>query len=96
MANDFPNWLRVSAFRREADENCALLCCYAASSDNSLSTFRENLSAPSSWPFNMGPIGCPETSVRKHHYLLCNISEERSPHPDEFLSIPSQLSNHTH
>jgi len=33
---------------------------------NSLPTFRDNLSVPSwiSWPFNMGPIRCPETSVR--------------------------------
>jgi len=34
----------VSCFRREVDENCALLGYYAASSGNSLSTFQDNLS----------------------------------------------------
>jgi len=28
----------------------------------------------------MGPIGCPETSVRNYHYSLCNNPEERSSH----------------
>jgi len=28
----------------------------------------------------MGPIGCPETSVRNYHYLLRNNPEERSSH----------------
>jgi len=27
----------------------------------------------------MGPIGCPETSVRNYHYSLRNNPEERSP-----------------
>jgi len=26
----------------------------------------------------MGPIGCPETSVRNYHYSLCNTLEESS------------------
>ena len=30
-----------------------------------------------SWPLNMGPIGCLETSVRKYHYTLSNIPEGR-------------------
>ena len=28
----------------------------------------------------MGPIGCPEMSVRNHHGTLCNIPEERRSH----------------
>jgi len=28
----------------------------------------------------MGPIGCPETSVRNYHYSLRNNPEERSYH----------------
>jgi hypothetical protein len=28
----------------------------------------------------MRPIGCPETSVMKYHYSLCNNPEERSSH----------------
>jgi len=38
----------ISGFRREVDENCALLGYYAASSGNCLPTFRDNLSVPSS------------------------------------------------
>jgi hypothetical protein len=29
-------------------------------------------------PWKMGPIGCPETSARNHHYTLRKSSEERS------------------
>jgi len=28
----------------------------------------------------MGPVGCPETSVRNYHYSLGNNPEERSSH----------------
>jgi len=38
----------ILGFRREVDENCALLGYYAGSSDNLLPTFRDNLSVPSS------------------------------------------------
>jgi len=37
-----------ASFRRNADENCSLMGYYAASSVNSLPTFRDNLSVPSS------------------------------------------------
>jgi len=33
----------------QVNENCVLLGCYAASSGNSLPTFRDNLSFPFSW-----------------------------------------------
>jgi hypothetical protein len=51
-------------------ENCSLLGCYTASSVNLLTTFGENLSVPSSdfkkgvLTPRMGPISCPEISVR--------------------------------
>jgi len=38
----------ISGFPLEAAENCALLGYYTASSGNSLPTFRDNLSVPSS------------------------------------------------
>jgi hypothetical protein len=60
-------------------QNCALLGCYAASSDNFLRTFRDNLSVLS-WSLEMGPIGCPESLVRKNNYSLRNNAEERSSH----------------
>jgi hypothetical protein len=61
----------ISVFRREVDENCVLLGCYAASSSSSssssnfLPTFRYNLSVPSprcqglkNVKKNMGPASC--------------------------------------
>jgi hypothetical protein len=40
------NYCEISGFRREEDENCALLDYHAACSRYLLSTFRENLSVP--------------------------------------------------
>jgi hypothetical protein len=112
---DDTHWLQTEICRRQnwwcklrwstySLENCALLGYYAASSGNSLTNFRDNLSVPSSrvknprrtvtfpmgctfcdFRFNslllkMGPIGCPETSVRNHHYSLRNNPKERSSH----------------
>ena len=76
----------ISGFRREVNENCALLGCYAASSGNSLATFRSNISVKSSrvkilqisWSLHMVPKGCPETSVRNYHCALRTNPEERS------------------
>jgi hypothetical protein len=35
-----------------------------------------------SWPFKMGPIRCPETSIKDYHSTLRNVPEERrSPQP---------------
>ena len=31
-----------------------------------------------SWPLKMGPIGCPETSVRNCYCMLSNVPEEHS------------------
>jgi hypothetical protein len=67
----------ISGFRREVDDIWALLQYYAAYSGNSLPTFRDNLSVPSSrsmisWTLKMGPIGCPQTSVRNYHYTPRN------------------------
>jgi len=45
----------ISAFRPVVDEICALLGCYAAYSDNSLPTFRDNLSGR----ILKVPIDCP-------------------------------------
>jgi hypothetical protein len=68
----------TSGARRDADENCALLEYNAASSGNPFPTFREKVSVPSwrgkkcwtSWPSEMGPILCPETSVKDYHSTL--------------------------
>jgi len=68
----------ISGFRRDVDGIWALLGCCAAYNDDSLPTFRDNLSIPSSrvkkskirpfisWPLKLGPMGCPETSVRNY------------------------------
>jgi hypothetical protein len=47
-------------------------------SDCVILTFRRDVD---SWPLKqMGPIGCPETSVRNYHYTRCNNREERRSH----------------
>ena len=67
-------------------EACALLGYYAAYTGNSLPPFQNNLSVLSprmkksmkngvSWPLKMGPIGCPETSVRNCHYMMSNLQK---------------------
>ena len=52
---------------------------HAARTGNSVPTFRDNLSVPSSrFKFGgMGPVGFPETSVLNHRSTLCNVPEER-------------------
>jgi hypothetical protein len=75
--NDGQKWV-ISVV---VDENCALLGYHAPCIGNSLPTFRDNLSVPSSWLKNpkdilkMGPTRCPKTSVRNYDYLLRNNTE---------------------
>jgi hypothetical protein len=69
----------ISGFRREVHENCALLGYYAAHSGNTLPTFRDNLSVPSS-SFKKSKKKRPETSVRTCHYTLRNIAEQHRYH----------------
>ena len=74
----------TSGFHRELNKNCALLGHYAANSNNSSLTFRDNLSVrnpqvnnPEFSTLKLVPIRGPETSVRNNHFLLCNNPEER-------------------
>jgi hypothetical protein len=53
----------ISGFRRKANENCALLFYYAASSDNFLPMFRDNLSVPSSGIKNPKGFGAQFSSI---------------------------------
>ena len=66
--SDCPNTDRQTAITYCTGE-LRFLGCYAAIGGNSLPTFRDNVSVPSS-RVKMGPIGCPETSVRIYHNLL--------------------------
>jgi hypothetical protein len=64
---------------------CDLLGYYAAYKGNSLSKFCNKLlvsssSVKNSLPLSMGPIGCPETSVKNYQYTLLYIPEERRSH----------------
>ena len=43
----------------------------------------------------MGPIGCPETSVRDYHYSLHNNAEERSSQNYTFIELHSVSFNNT-
>jgi hypothetical protein len=64
----------VSGEGPEADEKYVFLGYYAAYAGNFLTMFQDNLSVPS---LKMGPIGCPETSVRNYHHTIRHESEER-------------------
>jgi hypothetical protein len=70
-------YLVITGFHREVNENSALLGHYAAISGNSLPTFRDNMSGPSS-RLKTGTLGCTKTSARNYHYLLRKGPEERS------------------
>ena len=71
----------ISVVRRNVDEVCAPLGCYAALNDNSVATFRDNLWVPSSsldfLTLEDGAGRFPETSVHSYHSTLCNIPEQR-------------------
>jgi hypothetical protein len=84
-------------------EICAVLGYYVALNGNHLSTFRNNVSVPSSrvkkskktaWPLKMGPIGCPETSVKDYHSELHNIAEERRFNQHRGGSLKSRFTSH--
>ena len=84
LTRTFPLNIRVgSVLNGSYCEKCALLCYYAASSGKFLPAFRDNPSVPyflDSLSLKMGPIGCPETSVRNYHYSLRKSPEELSSH----------------
>ena len=76
----------TSVFRRSVFEAFALLGCFAAYVGSYLPTRRDTLSTPYSrikyssyapWSLNIGPIGCPETSVNKCQHAIRNIPEDR-------------------
>ena len=73
----------TSGVRHEVDENCALLRYYGLSSGNFLPMSCDNPSVPSSGfkyeRKEMGPLGCPETSVRIYYSPVHN-PQERSCH----------------
>jgi hypothetical protein len=48
IQNDSYELTLISGFRRDVDEICPFLGYYAASCDNCLPTFRDNVSVPSS------------------------------------------------
>jgi len=65
--------------------NCTIPGYYAASSGKFLNVSGQPLGhifrgSRILDPQKMGPIGCPETSVRNYHYSLRNNPEERSSH----------------
>jgi hypothetical protein len=76
----------TSGFHCEADENCALLGYYAASSGNSLPIFHDSLSVPPSRVKNA------ETSVRNYHYSLHNNPKEHSSQMLLYLALEENRS----
>jgi hypothetical protein len=103
-SRDVQSCIWLDNIQRSA-ENCTPLDRYVASGDNSLPMFWDNPSVPSSrmsnpripfflntLPLKMGPIGCPETSVRNYHYCLCNSPEERTSRLQRSGSLKSRIS----
>jgi hypothetical protein len=77
----------ISGFRREVYENCALLGYYAASSGNSLPTFRNNPLVPSSRVIGFLTLDdwidrLSRNYGRNYHYSLRNSPEELRFHTD--------------
>jgi len=68
----------ISGVRRDVDEICALLDCYAVCSGNSVPTFRDNISVPYSRVSILedGTNRFPQTLVRNYHYTLRNNPAE--------------------
>jgi hypothetical protein len=87
-----------------SDEICALLGYYAAwvvilyrrfgttyrSHLQKSESPRIKLSSWTSWPLRMGPICCPETSVKSYHSTLRNIPEEHRSHQHRGGSMKSR------
>jgi len=85
QGGEFPHKLTgctISGFHHKADANCALLRCFPASSGNSLPTQGFLVV----WPLKMGPIGCPEPSVRNSHFMWCNSPKECSSQAKRLLT----------
>ena len=81
LLNKFPDASVIPGFRREVDENCALLGHYAASSSNFLPTFRDNLSVPSSGVKNKKErrLLSPALHCRSHTNTALHILNQMNP-----------------
>ena len=64
----------ISGFRRDVDEICALLGCYAALSDSSVPTFRDNISVKD---YHSTLRNIPE---ERRSCLSCSLKIYRSKH----------------
>jgi hypothetical protein len=76
-----PSWCNISCFCREIEKNCALQGYYAASGDNSLPTFRDNMSAPSSGVHN--PILLGFLTLEEGTERLSRNVGKKLPQPSE-------------
>jgi hypothetical protein len=85
--------LVITGFRREVNENSVLLSYYAASSGNSLPTFRCNLPVPSS-RIKTRPMDCTKTSAINYRYSLRNDPEECSSALIHFIMTRGFLGVH--
>jgi hypothetical protein len=89
-------WVPLEAQSQICD-SCALLVFYAASNCSFVQRFWDNLSILSSSvkqivrTLKVGPIVCPETSVRNCHFVLRKIPKERN-----FIYTPAEASNDKH
>ena len=76
-----------SGFSLEVDDICAILDYYALHALHVLPKFRDNLSVRYSVLKKMGPIGCPETSVKNYHYTRVISQKDAYIKSSKFLYI---------
>jgi hypothetical protein len=110
FANTPKNTRVILGFRSDVDEKCALLGYYVASSGNSLPTFRDNLSIPSSrsrMVVTLRRLGITTTrcvitqksAVVTPEYISLNfISHPQTPprHFSFLLGVPWSIQNTTY
>ena len=86
--------IKYRVLRCSVTETCAVLGYYAASSvilyRRFWATYRSHQKG-SQRPLKMGPIGCPETSVKIYHSTLRNIPEQLRSHQHRRECLNSQI-----
>jgi hypothetical protein len=84
----------ISGFRREVDENCALLGCYSASSVIYYRRFgtiyRSYLQGPSGFLTSEDGTNKLSRNVGNYHYSLRNNPKERSTQNISFFALAAR------
>jgi len=74
LAQSFNNKETISAFFWNIMQRIVVIPCRRLRT-----TYRSHLQGSRNLK-KIGPVGCPETSIRNYYYRLCNNPEERRSH----------------